>query len=61
MSDDRSICVICAWRQTCTKKFSMDGATTTRCLDYTRDVTLKTDTLGESAEDAQRQRVDRET
>jgi hypothetical protein len=41
MVDDRTICVICAWRQTCNKKFSMDGSTTTRCPDYTRDVTLK--------------------
>jgi hypothetical protein len=41
MDDDRTICVMCAWRQTCNKKFSMDGATTTRCADYTRDVTLR--------------------
>lgn len=39
--DDRTICVVCAWRQTCNKKFSMDGATTTKCPDFTRDVTLK--------------------
>ncbi len=38
---DRTICVVCAWRQTCNKKFSMDGATTTKCPDFTRDVTLK--------------------
>jgi len=36
-----SICVTCAWRLTCNKKFSMDGATTTRCPDFTRDITLK--------------------
>lgn len=41
MGDERTICVICAWRQTCNKKFSMDGATTTRCPDYTRDITLQ--------------------
>jgi hypothetical protein len=41
MENDRTICVMCAWRQTCNKKFSMDGATTTRCSEYTRDVTLK--------------------
>lgn len=38
---DKTICVVCAWRMTCNKKFSMDGATTTRCPDFTRDVTLK--------------------
>lgn len=41
MSEDRTICVICAWREHCHKKFSMDGATTTRCPDFTRDLTLK--------------------
>jgi hypothetical protein len=41
MNDDRTICVICAWRQTCNKKFLMDGASTTRCPDYTKDITLK--------------------
>ena len=41
MENNRTICVMCAWRQTCNKKFSMDGATTTRCPEYTRDVTLK--------------------
>jgi hypothetical protein len=41
MEGERTICVMCAWRQTCNKKFSMDGATTTKCPEYTRDVTLK--------------------
>ncbi len=41
MGDEKTICVVCAWRQTCNKKFSMDGASTTRCADYTRDITLK--------------------
>jgi hypothetical protein len=33
-----SICVVCAWRETCVKKFSFDGQ---HCLEYTRDVTIK--------------------
>ncbi len=41
MSDGYTICVMCAWRQTCSKKFSMSGATTIRCPEYTMDVTLK--------------------
>jgi hypothetical protein len=41
MDDSHTICVTCAWRATCNKKFSMDGATTTRCPDYTRDITLR--------------------
>ncbi len=40
MDSDRTICVMCAWRKTCNKKFSMDGATTTRCPEYTKDLTL---------------------
>ncbi len=39
--EDRTICVVCAWRKDCSKKFFMDGATTTKCPDFTRDVTLK--------------------
>lgn len=41
MTNDQTICVICAWRLTCNKKFSMDGSSSTRCPDFTRDVTLK--------------------
>ncbi len=41
MMDGKTLCVLCAWRAGCNKKFSMDGATTTRCPEYTRDVTLK--------------------
>jgi hypothetical protein len=29
-----SICVVCAWRETCVKKFSFTGQ---HCLEYTRD------------------------
>ncbi len=50
MEDGRTICVVCAWRQNCNKKFSMDGATTTRCPDFTRDVTLKADSGSEKEE-----------
>jgi len=50
MENGHTICVTCAWRQTCNKKFSMDGATTTRCPEYTRDVTLKQTSLDEEKE-----------
>jgi len=40
MGDYKTVCVTCAWRATCNKKFLMDGTTTTRCLDYTRDIML---------------------
>jgi hypothetical protein len=41
MEHGASLCVTCAWRQTCNKKFLVDGATTTRCAQYTRDITLE--------------------
>jgi hypothetical protein len=41
MLEGKSLCVVCAWRMTCNKKFLMDGATTTKCLEFTQDVTLK--------------------
>lgn len=44
MLEGKSLCVTCAWRAACNKKFLMDGATTTRCLEYTRDVTLQEST-----------------
>ena len=51
MSGDKTICVICAWRQTCNKKFLMDGASTTRCPDFTKDVTLRSDDSEDSTEE----------
>jgi len=51
VENERSICVICAWRETCNKKFSMDGSTTTRCRDFTRDVTLKETGVDKGAKD----------
>jgi hypothetical protein len=35
---EASICVICAWRQDCVKKFSFSGQ---HCREFTRDVSLK--------------------
>ncbi|MBM4294909.1 MAG: hypothetical protein FJ126_08410 [Deltaproteobacteria bacterium] len=39
-----SICVVCAWRGDCVKKFSFDGQ---HCLEFTRDITLKPKPVGE--------------
>lgn len=36
----RQSCVVCAWRETCAKRFSVaDGGS--RCPDFSRDVTIK--------------------
>jgi hypothetical protein len=40
MDNHKTTCVTCAWRATCNKKFQVDGTTTIRCLDYTRDLML---------------------
>ncbi len=50
----RQHCAVCAWRENCSKRFSIpdNGA---RCPDFTRDVSIKdhpddTDTLSEQKE-----------
>jgi hypothetical protein len=37
--DNVQLCIICAWRQTCQKQFSMKAGQ--KCADYCRDVTIK--------------------
>ncbi|NWF97893.1 MAG: hypothetical protein HXY52_03015 [Nitrospirae bacterium] len=39
-SENISICAICAWRETCQKKFSVSGKDL-RCTDFVRDVSIK--------------------
>ncbi|MBI4686149.1 MAG: hypothetical protein HY755_13275 [Nitrospirae bacterium] len=36
------ICAVCAWRETCQKKFSLSGKDM-RCSDFVRDVSIKED------------------
>ena len=40
-----SICVVCAWRETCVKKYSFTGQ---HCLEYTRDLAFKAKPVGEA-------------
>ncbi len=37
MSED--ICILCAWRATCQKKFSVSGKDI-KCADFVRDVSI---------------------
>lgn len=39
MSDKKELCVICAWRENCQKKFSMKAGQ--RCPDFSRDFAIK--------------------
>ena len=43
MGIERRLCVICAWRQHCQKRFSVthDGLLNIHCPDFTRDYTIK--------------------
>jgi hypothetical protein len=34
------ICAVCAWRETCQKKFTVSGRDI-RCPDFTRDLSLE--------------------
>ncbi len=35
-----NICAVCAWRETCNKKFSMSGSDAS-CSDFVKDVSIK--------------------
>lgn len=42
MSEDRrKSCLVCAWRATCAKRFSMGDDATLHCPDFSEDVTLR--------------------
>jgi hypothetical protein len=44
------ICAICAWRETCQKKFSVSGKDL-RCAEFVRDVTIQEPKEGETEEE----------
>ncbi len=43
------ICLVCAWRETCLKKYSFTGG---QCLEFCRDVTVKLPEEKASVEDS---------
>ncbi len=51
MSAEKSICVICAWRENCKKKFSLSGHDT-NCPDYTRDLTIRDESESKEKEES---------
>jgi len=50
-TQEASICVVCAWRQDCVKKFSFTGQ---HCLEFTRDITLKPKPEAEEKKEAKK-------
>lgn len=41
MNTEPSLCIICAWKKDCQKKFLRGKDTTLRCPDFTKDVSIK--------------------
>ncbi len=41
MSDNKVQCIICGWRATCQKQFSMKAGQ--NCPDFVRDISIKTE------------------
>ncbi len=54
----RQFCAVCAWRETCAKKFCVaDGGA--RCPDFTRDISIR-DVAEQEAGDRTNEEKDRE-
>ncbi len=49
MSSDVSLCVVCAWRKDCQKRFLRGPEVQLKCPDFSRDMTIK-DTEMQDAE-----------
>jgi hypothetical protein len=41
MNTEPSLCIICAWKKDCQKKFLRSKDVTLRCPDFTKDVSIK--------------------
>jgi cytidylate kinase len=55
MGAEKRLCIICAWRQNCQKRFSVsyEGPLTIHCVDFTRDFTIKDSEIEAKAVEAQ--------
>jgi len=41
MGEGQSLCVVCAWRKDCQKKFLRSKDVSLRCPDYAKDISIK--------------------
>lgn len=41
MAQNRPICLTCAWRNDCIKKYSFQSSGLAQCPEYTEDIRLK--------------------
>jgi len=44
------MCVICAWRKDCRKKFSVSKDPNPHCADFSRDVSIKLEDVAKESE-----------
>jgi hypothetical protein len=40
MDNERTLCVICAWKKDCQKKFLRSQDLSVRCPDFTKDISI---------------------
>ena len=50
MKSGKEVCVLCAWRESCQKKFSVSGKDI-RCPDFVRDLSIKKESASEDKEE----------
>lgn len=43
MNDEPTLCILCAWRKDCKKKFLQGKDVSLRCSDFTKDVLIEKD------------------
>jgi len=41
MVDEPSLCILCAWRENCQKRFLRGKEVSLRCPDFTKDLSIK--------------------
>lgn len=53
MTTEHALCVVCAWRENCQKKFMRGKDASMRCPDFSRDLSIKsTEKLDGKAKDS---------
>ena len=41
MDSEKTLCVVCAWRRDCKKKFLRNEDISFKCPDFTKDISIK--------------------
>jgi hypothetical protein len=51
-----ALCLVCAWRENCQKKYSVQASPSMRCPDFERDLTIKSEEGEPPAKDKESKR-----